>query len=289
MSAQDDLNASALAYAVSLGYTPPTPPPVVVPQFDGRASTAPSPFPTTSGTGNVTQTPSNPTGLWDGYTYMGADVKLAADPTWGKVYSVAPAAGHHNPYNTAAPAGATSAQITKRRDTSIGSVFYWSESAVVTANGAPDWGAILSLGYETVLNDQLQLGITGGNWTFGQTCGLVTNGRGAVQYTTAFKPVVLNQRADFVVGAKIAADNTGWVEVHYRPQGGAWSQPFTKTGVPTTVWQGSPANIPATVLDKEGLYFGWWDETKTPAPTGAVTLRGLQRWGTLADAIASLG
>lgn len=302
MSAQDDLNAAALAYAVSQGYTKPAPPPpIAVPLFDGRALIAPQPFPTTTGLATAqnpngwTQTPPSPTGLWDGYLYQGSDIAVVDDPRWGKAYKVAPAAGHRSPSNYLMTPENTFAQVTKRRDTGLGQTFYWSESINVLASDVPDGGSMLSLGYQTVAYDQIgfgvgNTGVSGNTWSIRLNSGLVTNGKPAVSITQGLKPVTLGKWADWIIGAHIAADSSGSLEVHYRPEGGTWSQVYAKTGVPTVEWQnatGTP-NVGATVLDKAGLYFWWWQQGRTPAPTGVLLMRGLQRWGTLADAKASL-
>jgi hypothetical protein len=301
VSAQDALNAAAIAYAVSQGYTKPVvppQPPTATPEFDGRATVTKSPFPTTSGTGNsVVQTPPMPYPVWDGYEYMGADVKLAQDATFGSVYQFSPPAGHHSPAWTGATPNVTQAYLACRRPTGLGQTFYWSDSITLVSSSKPDWGTFISLGYQTILYDQLALGvggtgIAGDMWSIHLSYGLVSNGNVA-QVFAPLKPVTLGQRTDWVIGAHVAADSSGWVEVHYRPQGGSWSQVFSKTGIPTVEWtsvdsSGKPV-VGSTVLDKEELYFGWWSQTKTPAPTGVARTRGLQRWGTLTDAVASLG
>lgn len=294
MSATDDLHAAALAYAAEQGWSKPVtpPPPPAAPPWDGRATLSPLPFPKTSGMAPaaVTTTPPLPYGLWDGYTYQGSDVSVGVDG----LYHVAPAAGHHSPYNAQAPVSTTFAEITKRRDTGLGQTFYWSESITLLSSDVPDWGSFVSLGYQTILYDQLALGIggtgtSGTQWSIHITSGLVANGKPQFQTFAALKPVTLGQRTDWIIGAHIAADSTGWVEVHYRPEGGTWSQPYSKTGIPTVEWTQTDASgkpvVGGTCLDKEGLYFGWWNATRTPAPTGIVTLRGLVRDVTLADAL----
>ena len=278
------------------------------PLFDGRAVTQGS-LPTTTGLyPNVVQTPANPFGVWTGsnpnnggYTYMNDDGKVIADPTgrWGKVFQWAPVAGDHSPYNLNPTPGSTFAEITKGRPTGIGTVLWFAESFLIPSPFTfPDWGSFASYGYQTVLYDQLALGCaaspaSGGPknaWTLTQTAGLVQNGRGAVQEITGLTPVVLDQWADFITGVLVADDNTGWVEVHYRPQGGSWSKIYTQTGIPTVEWTnttGTP-NVGSTVLDKTGLYFGRWSGVN-PGPTGIVLSRGTMRHSSLADAVASLG
>lgn len=294
MSATDDLHAAALMYAAEQGWTKPVPPPPpVTAQFDGRASAFVGTFPTVTGVAPapITQTPPGPQGgpygLWDGYAYQDTDISIVPDARWGKAYLCQPAAGHHNPYDQTAVKGATACQISKRRPVSIGSVFYWSESVMPVSIGWqwPDWGSIVSLGYETVLEDQLALGFYQNEWSVHSTAGLVTNGKAAIDYSQALKPVQFDAYTDWIIGAKIAADNTGWIELHMRPSGGTWSVVYSKTGVPTTVWKSSPATIPGSVLDKEGVYCGWWNTAQTPAPTFTLRLRGLMRDATLADAL----
>lgn len=311
MSAQDDLNAAALAYAVSQGYTKPAPPPPPPPPsalFDGRAVTQGS-CPVVTGTGsNVVNNPPNPFGVWTGsnpqnggYTYMGTDIQVIDDPTgrWGKVFQVAPAAGHHNPYDPSPTPGTTSAQMSKSRPTGLGTTVWYSNAfQIVSPFTFPDWGTLDSYGYQTVLYDQCSIGVgaspaSGGPknaWTLTQDAGLVQNGKAQIQVIQGLKPVVLDAWADFVVGLHVAADNTGGIEVHYRPQGGTWSQVWSTTGVPTVEWTnttGAPI-VSASVLDKTGLYFGRWSGTN-PGPTGKVLSRGTMRHASEADAVASLG
>jgi hypothetical protein len=297
VSAQDDLNAAALAYAVSQGYTPPAPPaPVYL--FDGRATTIGA-LPTTSGSGQTTVvTPKPPPPPYEGILYQGTDMRVTTDPTgrYAKVYTTSPAAGHHNPYWTTAPPSITSAQINKLRPTVLGETCWYANACWLDSLTYPDWGAWLSLGYQVILNDQVQLGprsSASGHtnvWTISQNAGLVSNGRPAVAYTQALKPATTGQWTDWIIGYTAAVDQTGMVEVHYRPHGGTWSQLWRQTG-PTLEWSNTtgPPDPGTELNDKEGLYFGWWNQSQTPAPTGVIIARGLSRHPTLADALASLG
>lgn len=273
------------------------------PLFDGRA-VAQGALPITSGTGNsTTQTPPAPTGVWvgtphnGGYLYQGTDASTVADTRWGQAYQFAPASGRHNPYWTTAPPSITSAQLNKVRPLVIGDVAWYADSIKLFSQGWvwPSWSGLVSVLYQTILQDQVQLGPRASAngqsnvWTIGQTAGLITNGRAAVQYVQALKPVTFDVYTDWIIGVKAANDNTGWLEVHYRPEGGTWSQPFSKTGTPTLVWNTAPTNVGSELNDKIGVYMGWDNQTQTPAPTGTIRMRGLSRHSTLADAIASLG
>lgn len=303
MSAQDALNAAALAYAVSEGYTPPVTPPPVGPVylFDGRATTTKQ-LPTTAGTGNaVTLTPKPPPPAYDGFLYSGTDLRVAADPTgrYALVYIASPAAGRHNPYNTGAWAGATSAQVNKVRPTQPGVTQWFANSAWLDSMspGYPDWGTWMSLGYQVILYDQVGLGPRSSAfgatnvWTVSQNAGLVQNNAPAIATVKALKPATLKVWHDFVIGYTPSTGADGLVEIHYRLGAtGSWEQVYRQTG-PTLEWQNTtgPPNVSTELNDKEGLYYGNWNSAQTPAPTGVILSRGMSRHPSLADAIASLG
>lgn len=276
---------------------PPPPAPGVTPQWDGAAAQM-TVMPTTSGDGNATTVSPQPVpGPWRGYVYQGDDISLAASTRFGKVYDVHPAAGHRNPWNTGAPAGATAAQISMVRPTANGATYWYSDSIHVKSDGfvAPDWGTFISLGYETIQYDQITIGVYGSDFAVAQNAGLIVGGGGSNHYGQRLFPLPLDKDLDVVAGVKWSTQSDGWFELWTRIAGGAWTKSWRKDGPTYAYGSTSYTTISAdmhecsTVLDKEGLYFGWWNQAQVPAPTAKVLLRGFQRFGALADAQASLG
>jgi hypothetical protein len=103
----------------------------------------------------------------------------------------------------------------------------------------------------------------------------------------------LDRWVEFVIGIHWATDNTGWFEVYSRNKGNGetgFTLRLSNSNVATMQYvKGQP--LPATTLDKQDHYFGYWDLARTPSPfpTNYVDHAGLRRFGDKASAFAALG
>jgi hypothetical protein len=262
--------------------------------------TALSSYETTPGSLSTLQQAQSP-GLWDCLCYMNNAITLASDSTFGKVFHTVVGPGDRNPWNTAAPSYVAAAQISKGRSNDLGK-WNWFAFAVTIPSGwaNPDWASIVSLNYETISADQDSIVVYPSSngpvfWLY-QNTGLLTNSggfyKGAVSGAVAkIAPVVYGQKLEFVVGIKGATDNTGAVEVYTRVPGGAWQHQVDRQNTPTlaygtTSYRTCDAQLSQcpNVLDKTGLYYGYWNTSTTSFPKETVDISGLSRASSLATA-----
>jgi hypothetical protein len=236
---------------------------------------------------------------------MNNAMSLQADSTFGKVFHTVVGPGDRNPWNTGAPTNDAAAQLSKGRPNDLGKWDWFAFAVNIPSTWAnPDWATIVSLNYETIQADQDSIVVyptsTGPAYYLYQNAGLLTknsNGfyAGTVSGAVKIAPVTYGQTAEFVVGLKNATDNTGAVEVYMRTPGGTWQHPLEKLNVPTlaygstsyTTCDAQLSQCP-NVLDKLGLYYGYWNASTTSFPTETINISGLSRTSTLASAQALL-
>lgn len=295
MTAMTDLQGAALAYAVSQGYTPPAPPPPPAPValFDGRAVNMTQLYST--GTTAQGQTPK----VWDGLTFNNNAVTLASDPRWSKVYAVRTGPGYFNPW-VPLPVWKAAAEITKVRPITPGQTDWYSESVKLLAPFTPtdDFGELLQLAYPSLSSPPFALSVTQAGLGVERSTGACTLTASGwwkpANYespsTTHFLALAaaVGVWVDFLIGVTWAADTSGMIRVEYRLPGGAWTVGVAKPSTVTMQWHtGQP--LPTSGLDKIGFYQGWAAASEGSVPTNTHLRRGIMRFSTRADALASLG
>lgn len=247
--------------------------------------------------------------VWTCLCFLDNSMSLQADNRYGKVYKNYVGPGDRNPWNTGAPTSAASGQVSKRRDNDLGKWDWYALSAMIPGGGwnNADWATLLSVGYETIQGDQVAIGIKPDSsgipqWEVGQNSGLLTETstgwyNGEVHGVTNITPVVLGQTIEFVLGVKWATDHTGAVEVYYRvpSKTSAWTHALDRQNVPTYAYGCTNYRCVAkdmsdepTVLDKVGLYYGFWDASRTSFPYNTLYNNGFTRSSDLATAEATL-
>lgn len=296
MTALDDLQGAALAYAVSQGYTAPAPmppPPPNPPLFDGRAARMTQLWSTS--TTDQGQSPK----VWDGLTFNHNAISLVSDARWLQVYRVHTEPGYFNPWVTLPPYKAA-AELTKARPIAAGEVDWYADSIRLVSpfTATDDFGELLQLAYPSLSSPPLALSVTQAGIGLERSTGACTLTASGwwkpASYETPTQnhfldpQSVLGKWVDFVIGVKWAFDATGFIHVQYRVQGGAWAIGYDRRGIVTGQWHtGSPP--PTSGLDKMGFYQGWAVSSEGNVPTNTHYRRGLMRHVSQADAVASLG
>lgn len=261
--------------------------------FDGRAKRLTTLYSTDQY--NQAQTPT----VWDCLCFNNNSITLASDSRYTQVYKAVVGPGDKNPWNTNAPANDASGQVSNIRPTHLGTWDYYSFAIKVPASGwnNPDWSSIISLGYETIQGDQVALGITNGQWEATQNSGLLTKQpsgwyAGSTAYDTAFMPVAYDVWQEFVIAVKWTTDSTGAYMIYTRQAGQtAWTLVWDKENVPTYAYGTTPYTTVSadmhdctTVLDKTGLYYGYWSTATTSFPDETIYESGFTRSTDLATA-----
>lgn len=273
--------------------------------FDGRASRL-----TTLISTSTTDQDQQPH-VWDGLGFMNNDIQIATDDHFGRVYAIHVGPGSRNPFDTSAPANVASAQLTTRRHSfNLGNTYWYAVAFKLDSTWSqPDWVTLLTLGYPTLSSGPVDIDIYRHNgvlsYMLQMNSGLLTrapNGfyKGSAFSQTPIAPVVFGKWGEIVLGVKWATNGAGSVNAYYRLEGqSAWKHAISKRRLPTaqygTTSYGTvnangtnPDGSRRSVLDKVGLYYGFWNTATTSFASRSLYETGLTRSSTFAAAAATL-
>jgi len=249
--------------------------------------------------------------VWDCLCFLNNDMQLAADARYGKVYATQAGPGSRNPWNGAAPASYASAQTSTRRlSYDLGKTFWYADAFKIDSTWTqPDFTSLVTFGYPTLSSGPIEIQVypTNGVLSYAllMNSGLLTKNAsgfyaGSVLSLTQIAPINFGKWVEMIIGIKWATDNTGAIDAYYRVEGQtSWTHSISKTGLPTeqygTTSYGtvradgtSSDGSQHSVLDKQGLYFGYYDSTKTSFPTDRLAQSGLTRSSDFETARATL-
>ena len=277
--------------------------------FNGRATHMGQLFSYETSAGNVStlvqgQTPK----LWDGLGFLNNDIQVIPDSRYGHVYSIRAGVGSHNPYYDPGP-GVAASELTRARPNDLGKWDWFSGGFRINGGlTGPGWTMLYQLGYPSLGSPPLALDLVkrSGRLYYGlfRNAGLLTkraNGfyQGSSFEDKALVPVPYGKWVDFIIGVKWATGNTGDLRVYARVEGKrGYALLVKRSRTPTWQYGTTPAGSinadgvkssgePARVLDKGGLYFGYWDG-RTTFPTESILETGMTRSSTYHAAASTL-
>jgi hypothetical protein len=273
--------------------------------FDGRARKMRTLYSTS--TTDQAQLPR----VWDCLCFTNNDIQLVDDKQFGRVYVARAAPGSRNPWNTAAPSNDAASQLSTRRASyGLGNTYWYAIAFKLDSTWTqPDWATLVTFGYPTLSSGPIDIdvypmkGVL--SYVVYMNSGLLTKNaggfyQGAVFGRAQIAPVVFGKWVEIVLGIRWATDKRGSVDAYYRLAGKrTWTHSVSRRGLPTaqygTTSYGTataaglnPDGSRHTVLDKEGLYFGYYNTATTTFPARAVYESGLTRSSTFAAAARTL-
>jgi hypothetical protein len=273
--------------------------------FDGRARRLKTLYSTS--TTNQAQLPH----VWDGLLFMNNDIQIASDDRFGQVYVIHAEPGSRGPWNTAAPPNAAAAQLSTRRASyGLGNTYWYAIAFKLDSTWIqPDWVTLTTLGYPTLSSGPIDIdvypvkGVL--SYVLQMNAGLLTRDstgfyRGSVSSRTLIAPVAFGKWMEIVLRIRWKTDNTGSVDVYERLEGQpSWKHAVSKRSLATaqygTTSYGTvsangtnPDGTRHSVLDKMGLYYGFWSSATTSFPARSVSETGLTRSSDFAAAVATL-
>jgi hypothetical protein len=273
--------------------------------FDGRARRLRTLYSTS--TTNQGQLPH----VWDGLLFMNNDVQIARDDRFGQVYVIHAEPGSHGPWNTGLPPNAAAAQLSARRASyGLGNTYWYAIAFKLDSSWIqPDWVTLMTLGYPTLSAGPIDIDVYRANgvlsYTLQMNSGLLTRDstgfyRGRVSSRIPIAPVVFGKWVEMILRVRWETDDTGSVDVYERLKGqSSWRHAVSRRGLPTAQYGSTPYGTVSadgtnpdgsrhTVLDKIGLYFGFWSSATTSFPPRSVSETGLTRSSDFASAAATL-
>jgi Polysaccharide lyase len=273
--------------------------------FDGRARTMRTLYSTS--TTNQAQSPR----VWSCLCFMNNDIQLATDSEFGQVYLTRAEPGSHNPWNTAAPTNAAAAQLsTVRESYGLGNTYWYGIAFKLDSSWSqPDWATLVTVGYPTLSSGPIDIDVYPINGSLSyilyMNSGLLTANtsgffKGSVFSHTQIAPVVSGKWVEIILGIKWATNNTGSVNAYYRLEGQhSWKHPISKTHLATAQYGATSYGTVGpdgknsdgskrSVLDKQGLYYGFWSSATTSFATRSVYESGLTRSSSFARAASTL-
>jgi hypothetical protein len=273
--------------------------------FDGRARRLSSLYSTS--TTDQGQSPH----VWDGLGFMNNDIQIVKDDRFGPVYVIRAGPGSRNPFNTGAPTNAASAQLTTGRPSyGLGNTYWYAIAFKIDSTWQqPDWVTLTTLGYPTLSSGPIDIDVYRKNnvlsYMLQMNSGLLTRNaggfyQGSVFTQTPIAPVVFGKWVEIVLRVKWETDNTGAIDAYHRVAGQpSWKHSISKHGLPTEQYGSNsygaanangrnPDGSLHSVLDKMGLYYGFWSSSTTSFAARSITETGLTRSSSFAAAIATL-
>jgi hypothetical protein len=250
--------------------------------------------------------------VWDGLTFMNNDIQIAPDKHFGRVYVVHAEPGSRNPWNTGAPLNVASAQLSTRRSSyGLGNTYWYAIAFKLDSSWIqPDWATLVTLGYPTLSSGPIDIDVyraKGGGLSYmlQMNAGLLTENaggfyRGNVFSQTPIAPATIGKWVEIVLRVKWETNKTGLVDAYYRLEGHqSWRHSISKRGVATEQYGANSYGTvsangtnsdgsPHSVLDKMGLYYGFWSSATTSYPPRTIYETGLTRSSTFAAAAATL-
>ena len=285
--------SSSYQVTIDNGTTLP-PPPTGTVYFDGRAknmtlltSTGYAAPDGSIGTIVSKQSPQ----MWDCLCFTNNSMSLVSDAYYGKAFKNTEGPGDRNPWNNGAPAYDASGQVSKIMPNDLGKTDYYAFAIKVpTGWQNPDWSSLLSLGYETRAWDQLALNVNLVNGTltyqFYQNAGYVncptTTCAGTGFASVNIQPVAYDQWTEFIYAVKWSTTKDGSAKVYTRVPGGTWALKMDRENIDTYLYGATSYGTVrqdmsdmTTIVDKFGLYFGYWDTSRTSFPYETVLHNGI--------------
>ena len=249
--------------------------------------------------------------VWDGLAFMNNDIQIAPDSHFGRVYVVHAGPGSRNPFNTGAAANVASAQLaTRRHSYNLGNTYWYAVGFRLDSTWSqPDWVTLLTLGYPTLSSGPIDIDVYRHNgvvsFMLQMNAGVLKADqdgfyKGSVFSQTPIAPVAYGKWAEIILGIRWATDNTGSINAYYRLAGQtAWKHAVSKRRLATaqygTTSYGTvnangtnPDGSKRSVLDKVGLYYGFWNTATTSFSSRTLYETGLTRSSTFAAAVATL-
>jgi len=278
--------------------------PAGVVYFDGRARRLRTLYSTS--TTDQAQFPE----VWTGLAFNNNDIQVAAAPHFGRVYVIHAGPGSRNPWNTTAPPNMASAQLSTRRESyNLGNTYWYAIAFKLDSTWVqPDWVTLTTLGYPTLSAGPVDIdvfrrqGVV--SYFLQMNAGLLKEDadgfyKGSEFSQTPIAPVAFGKWVEIVLGVKWATDNRGSIDVYSRIAGqSSWKHPISKRRLATaqygTTSYGTvnangtdPDGSRHTVLDKIGLYYGFWNSATTSFAPRSISETGLTRSSTFAAAAAT--
>jgi Polysaccharide lyase len=278
--------------------------------FNGRATHMGQLFSYETSAGNIGtlvqgQTPK----LWDGLGFLNNDIQVIPDSRYGHVYAIRAGVGSHNPWYDPGP-GIAASELTRARPNDLGKWDWFSGGFRINGGlTGPGWTMLYQLGYPSLGSPPLALDLVKrqGRLYYGlfRNAGLLTKrGNSSFYQGSSFEdrplvPVPYGKWVDFIFGVKWETANTGELRVYARVEGTrGYKLLVNKSRIPTWQYGTTPAGSinasgikssgePARVLDKGGLYFGYWDGRST-FPTESLLETGMTRSSTYHAAASTL-
>jgi polysaccharide lyase-like protein len=247
--------------------------------------------------------------VWDGLLFVNNDIQVVSDSRYGHVYSIRAGVGSRDPWWDPGP-GVAQSELTRLRTNDLGKWDWFSAGFRIDSGlTGPGWIMLSQLGYPSLGSPPLALDLVkrSGRLYYGlfRNAGLLTQRAGTSFYQgssfedKALVPVPYGTWVDFIIGVKWATGNTGELRVYARVQGKrGFKLLVNKSRIPTWQYGTTPAGTinaaglgrtgaPVRVLDKAGLYFGYWDSRAT-FPTESLLETGLTRSSTYRAAVSTL-
>jgi hypothetical protein len=291
--------STSTSTSTSTGTTTTAPTGTTPPLFNGLATTM---------TCLWSVSPSNqgqcPTGMWDGLAFINNDIWLMPDSRYVEVYRHRVDDSSGNGYWDCGPTCSAS-ELAKYRPTGINSTDWYTDAVRVDSPyTCTDWGLVEQFNYG-LSSPPIGLALncsqdsTDGQLHFGidRNAGYIScvgcQDFTSWQHTQLDVGPFMNHWVEFVIGIHWAVDNTGWFEVYSRNRDNGetgFTLRLSNSNVPT-MQQVKGQALPATTLDKQDHYFGYWSSADTPSPfpTNYVDHRGLERFSDKSSALASMG
>jgi hypothetical protein len=239
---------------------------------------------------------------WDGLGFINNDIQLQSDSRFGQVYRHRVNGSSGNGYWDCGPTCSAS-YLAKRRTTGNNSTDWYADAIKVESPyTCTNWGLVEQFNYPSLSSPPMALEMScrsTGQLHFG-----IDRDAGGIscvgcqdfpsfQITSLDVGAFVNRWVEFVIGIHWATDNTGWFEVYTRNRDAGetgFTLKLSNYNVPTMQYVKGQA-LPATSLDKQDQYFGYWTsaDTPNPFPTNYVDHSGLERFSDKASALAATG
>jgi hypothetical protein len=273
--------------------------------FDGRAKNMRTLYSTS--TTNQSQVPR----VWNCLCFMNNDIQLSPDSHFGQVYVTRAESGSHNPWNTAALTNTAAAQLSNVRNSyGLGNTYWYAIAFKLDSTWSqPDWATLVTLGYATLSSGPIDIDVypvKGGlSYILYMNSGALTKNsagfyKGSVFSHTQIAPVTFGKWVEIILGIKWATNNAGSVNAYYRVEGQrSWKHPISKSHTATAQYGATSYGAVGadgknsdgsshSVLDKQGLYFGFWSPVTTSFASRSVSESGLTRSSSFATAARTL-
>jgi hypothetical protein len=232
--------------------------------------------------------------VWSCLCFGDDDISLVPDSRFGKVYSITAGPGSHNPWASLGP-GVAAAEVSVRRPVRLGRWDWYANSFKALPGWTlTDWGTVEQMNYPTLTSPPLEIDYDKYGVGIDRSIGEVATVGGKAQFRDVrrFFPVseVIGKWLDFVVGVRWATDTTGAIRVYTRCiacRETHWVLRYSRSHIVTMQWGGGILTAAGrnpngsgeiTTLDKQGLYYGFFDgHVPSVLPTNHILEMGFVR------------